>query len=142
VDIGGHPPIPWARKTVFHLGSFLTVFRVPNFRGRFEALNDIFWGFGAQVTTKCTYLGQSKVILLDYTFLTMYQVPQTEIICKSYAPGKFMYQLPPSGPTNLLEFHLPRLGFWILLMLKRDLEPHCNDHVLLNESSFHISSQR
>jgi hypothetical protein len=22
VDIGGHPPIPRARKTVFHLGSF------------------------------------------------------------------------------------------------------------------------
>jgi hypothetical protein len=50
VDIGGHPPIPLARKTVFHLGSFSTVFWVPNFWGRFEALNDVFWGFGAQVT--------------------------------------------------------------------------------------------
>jgi hypothetical protein len=48
VDIGGHPPIPQARKTVFHLGSFSVVFRVPNFWGRFEALNDIFWGFGVQ----------------------------------------------------------------------------------------------
>jgi hypothetical protein len=46
---GGHPPIPLARKTIFHLGSFSTVFRVPNFWGRFEALNDVFWGFGAQV---------------------------------------------------------------------------------------------
>jgi hypothetical protein len=26
VDIGGHPPIPLARKTVFHLGSFFLVF--------------------------------------------------------------------------------------------------------------------
>jgi hypothetical protein len=60
VDIGGHPPIPRARKIVFHLGSFSVVFRVPNFRGRFEALNDVFWGFGAQVTAKGTYLGQSK----------------------------------------------------------------------------------
>jgi hypothetical protein len=64
VDIGGHPPIPLARKTVFHLGSFSTVFRVPNFWGRFEALNDIFWGFGAQVTAKGTNLGQSKIVLL------------------------------------------------------------------------------
>jgi hypothetical protein len=47
VDIGGHPPIPLARKTVFHLGSFSTIFWVPNFWGRFEALNDIFWGFWA-----------------------------------------------------------------------------------------------
>jgi len=49
VDIGGHPPIPWAPKTFFHLGSFSAVFRVPNFWGRFEALNNAFWGFGAQM---------------------------------------------------------------------------------------------
>jgi hypothetical protein len=68
--------------------------------------------------------------------------PQTEIVCKSYAPGKLTYQLPPSGPTNLLAFHLPGLGFWILLMLKRPLEPHCNNHLLTDASSHHISSQR
>jgi hypothetical protein len=49
VDVGGHPPILLARKTIFHLGNFSAIFRVPNFRGHFEALNDIFWGFGAQV---------------------------------------------------------------------------------------------
>jgi hypothetical protein len=64
VDIGGHPPIPLAQKIVFHLGSFSTVFWVPNFWGHFEALNDIFWGFGAQVTLQGTNLGQSKIILL------------------------------------------------------------------------------
>jgi hypothetical protein len=64
VDIGGHPPIPWARKIVFHLGSFSTNFRVPNFWGRFEALNDVFWGFWAQVTSKGTTLGQLKIVLL------------------------------------------------------------------------------
>jgi len=52
VDIDGHPPIPQARKTIFHLGSFSTVFQVPNFRGHFEALNNIFWGFRAQVIAK------------------------------------------------------------------------------------------
>ena len=64
MDIGGHPPIPLARKTVFHLGSFSTVFRVPNFQGCFEALNDVFWGFGAQVISRGTNLGQSKNVLL------------------------------------------------------------------------------
>ena len=64
MDIDGHPPIPLARKTIFHLGSFSTVFRVPNFWGRFEALNDIFWGFGAQVIGNYTKLGLSKKILL------------------------------------------------------------------------------
>jgi hypothetical protein len=49
VDINGHAPIPLARKIVFHLGIFSAVFRVPNFWGHFEALNDVFWGFGAQV---------------------------------------------------------------------------------------------
>jgi hypothetical protein len=30
----------------------------------------------------------------------------------------------------------------LLLMLKRPLEPHCNNHLLANVSSHHISSQR
>jgi hypothetical protein len=42
VDIGGHPTIPLALITIFHLGSFSTIFRVLNFRGRFEALNNVF----------------------------------------------------------------------------------------------------
>jgi hypothetical protein len=41
VDIGGHPPIPLAQKTSFHLGSFSEKFWVPNFWGCFEALNDV-----------------------------------------------------------------------------------------------------
>jgi hypothetical protein len=65
VDIDGHPPIPRARKIVFHLGSCSVVFRVPNFWGCFEALNDVFWGFGTQLSTKGTYLGHSKVVLLN-----------------------------------------------------------------------------
>ena len=44
--------------------STLAVFQVPNFWGHFEALNDVFWGFGAQVIAKGTDLGQSKNILL------------------------------------------------------------------------------
>ena len=60
MDIGGHPPIPLARKIVFHLGSFSTVFQVPNFWGRFEALNDVFWGFGAEGDARDIALGHSK----------------------------------------------------------------------------------
>jgi hypothetical protein len=82
-----------------------------------------------------------KLYFSDISFQRAIE-PQTEIVCKSYAPGKLTYQLPPSGPTNLLDFHLPGLGFWILLMLKRPLEPHCNNHLLVNASSHHISSQR
>jgi hypothetical protein len=64
VDIGGHPPIPLTRKIVFHLGSFSIVFRVLNLWGRSESLNDVFWGFGAEVTTKGTNLGLSKFFVL------------------------------------------------------------------------------
>ena len=50
VDIGGHPPIPLGAPPLSlsffqfpaHL-LFLAVFRVLNFRSRFEALNDVFW---------------------------------------------------------------------------------------------------
>jgi hypothetical protein len=47
VDIGGHPPFPAGSKQLssnFDNLLFLAVFRVLNFRSRFEALNDVFWG--------------------------------------------------------------------------------------------------
>ena len=51
MDIGGHPPIPLGAPpfsiSVFqfrHSLLFLVVFRVLNFRSRFEALNDVFLG--------------------------------------------------------------------------------------------------
>jgi hypothetical protein len=46
VDIDGHPPIPLAQKIVFHLGRVSIVFRVANFWGHFEALNDVFGDLG------------------------------------------------------------------------------------------------
>jgi hypothetical protein len=52
-----------------------------------------------------------------FTFLKRYRAPQMEIICKSYTLKKLTYQLPPSGPTNLLAFHLVRLGFWMFRVL-------------------------
>jgi hypothetical protein len=47
VNIGGHPPFPACSKQISsNFGNllFLEVFRVLNFRSRFEALNDVFWG--------------------------------------------------------------------------------------------------
>jgi hypothetical protein len=46
VDIGGHPPFPTGSKQFSgNFGNllFLAVFRVLNFRSRFEALNDVFF---------------------------------------------------------------------------------------------------
>jgi hypothetical protein len=48
----------------------------------------------------------------------------------------------PNTP-KLLDFHLSGLGFSILFMLKMPLEPLCkHHHILVNECSCHISSQR
>ena len=46
MEIGGHSPIPLAQNNcpLWQFPSyFYTVFQVPNFRGCFEALNDVFW---------------------------------------------------------------------------------------------------
>ena len=59
-DLGGindHPPFHWL-KTVISYWHFLAVFRVPNFRGRFEAINDIFLGI------ICARRDSSSIILL------------------------------------------------------------------------------
>jgi hypothetical protein len=42
VDIGGHPPSPTGPKHVFGNFSNLLFLAVFNFRGHFEALNDVF----------------------------------------------------------------------------------------------------
>jgi hypothetical protein len=144
VDIGGHPPSPTGSKQFSgNFGNllFIPVFRVLNFRSRFDALNDIFWENEEQHGSSFDVY-HTKVVFLEYIFLTMYRAPQTEIVCKSYTPGKLTYQLPPSGPANLLSFHLPGLGFWILLMLKSPLKHHCNNYLLMDASIHHISSQR
>lgn len=55
VDVGGHPPThldphnclfqSFQFPKLHHSLLFLAVFRVLNFRSRFEALNDVFLGF-------------------------------------------------------------------------------------------------
>jgi hypothetical protein len=142
MDIGGHPPIPLAQNIVFHLGSFSTVFWVPNFWGRFEALNDIFLTFGAQEIAKFFGLGLVEMFSSRLDLSNELLCTPNEDRMQNLHPGKLTYQLPPSGPTNLLVFHLLGLGFWIFFMLKSPLEPHCKHHILVNDHSHHISSQR
>jgi len=79
MDIGGHPPFPTGSKQfsdIFGNLLFLAVFRVLNFWSRFEALNDVFWGM---------------LRLQNFIFPMRYYMPKTEIVCKSYDPGKLMY---------------------------------------------------
>jgi hypothetical protein len=76
-----------------------------------------------------------------------YHAPKTKIVCKSYDPGKLMYQLTPTGPTWILALHLLLLVFWMSMVLKFmfdvkiPLDPHSN-HLPVNECNHHISSQR
>jgi hypothetical protein len=64
-DLGGYPPIPIGVKQFIGNLLLLAVFQFLNFHGRFEALNVVFLGFGAHATSKGTFLGQSKIILID-----------------------------------------------------------------------------
>jgi hypothetical protein len=65
---------------------FLAVF---NFWGHFEALNDVFGKNGEKYGSSFDI--SSKMNLLDDTFPMGYHAPKTEIVCKSYDPGKLMY---------------------------------------------------
>jgi hypothetical protein len=100
VDIGGHPPFPTGSKQLssnFDNLLFLAVFRVLNFRIRFEALNDVFWGmlwWKNFIMKFCAI-----VVVLGYIFPMGYDTPKTEIVCKRYDPRKLMYELTQMGPT-------------------------------------------
>jgi hypothetical protein len=146
VDIGGHPPFPTGSKQFSgNFGNllFLAVFRVLNFQSRFEALNDVFWA---------SNLNKYEFVL-DLIFIVSSCSPRIDLSNDvSSAPNEDRMQklhpqevdvsTTPIGARKPFGFSSSGLGFWILLMLKRPLEPHCNNHLLANASSRHISSQR
>jgi hypothetical protein len=71
VDIGGHPPIPPLLLSVFqfpHSLLFLAVFRVLNFRSRFEALNDVFWENGGSQYKLWIFFSPKICISSDRSF--------------------------------------------------------------------------
>ena len=103
MEISGHPPIPLAKNNcpLWQFPSYFSaVFRVLKFCGRFEALNDVFWRFGAKWFTS-KFIWPTKVLNLRHTFPTSYQTPKSEIVCKSYDPGKLTVQLTTLGPQTL-----------------------------------------
>ena len=67
MEIDGHPPIPLAQNNcpLWQFPSyFSTVFQVPNLRGRYEALNDIFCRFEGQMDAIGMHLANQKVVKL------------------------------------------------------------------------------
>jgi hypothetical protein len=142
VDICFHPPIPLAQKKKFHLGSFLKVFWVSNIWGNFLGPKRCFLGIWGQRDYLRNYFGtiENRSSQLDLSN-GVSNTPNEDRMQK-IRPWEVDVSTTPIGPANLLAFHLPGLGFCILLMLKRNLEPHCNNHLLANVSICHISSQR
>ena len=105
MEISGHPPIPLAQNNypLWQFPSyFSTVFWVLNFRGRFEALNDVFWRFGAKFPLAS--FGWPKVVKPRQTFPTSYRMPKSEIVCKRYDPRKWTVQLTTLGLQTLWRF--------------------------------------
>jgi hypothetical protein len=88
VDIGGHPPFPTGSKQFSDNFGNLLFLAVFNFRGHFEALNDVFEKMGSNMEVSSIL---PPVNLLDDTFPTGYHAPEKEIVCKSYDLGKLMY---------------------------------------------------
>ena len=109
VDIGGHRPFPTSSKQFSGNFGFLLFLAGFNFRGHFEALNDVFGNIGSQYSIYFNI--EAKMNLLYDTFPMGYHMPKTEIVCKSYDPGKLMYRLTQTGPTLFLALHLLGLGF-------------------------------
>jgi hypothetical protein len=89
VDIDGHPSFPTSSKQIFGNFGNLLFLAVFHFWSRFEALNDAFWENGEKYGSSLNI--SPKINLLDDTFPMGYHTPKTEIVCKSYDPGKLMY---------------------------------------------------
>jgi len=137
VDMGGHPPILTYSKEYLGNLLFLAVFQFLNFWGHFEGLNEVFFAK--------TLFEPQKWISSSIPFQWAIVHPKWRSSAKVTPLGSWYTKytkLPKMESRKLLAFHLSGLGFWIFFMLKRHLEPHCNDHLLVNVSSRHISSQK
>jgi hypothetical protein len=61
---------------------------------------------------------------------------------KNLCPQEFDVSTTPIGARKPFGVSSSRVMVLIFFMLKMPLEPHCNRHLLANERSRHISSQR
>jgi hypothetical protein len=65
-----------------------------------------------------------------------------EIVCKSYTLREVDISTTPIGAHKPFGFSSSEVRVLDFPYVKRPLEPHCNNHILVNVSSCHISSQR
>jgi hypothetical protein len=117
VDIGGHPPIPTSAKQFVGNLLFLAFFRVLNFRGHFEGLNDIFSRSGTSIVSKGSYWAPKMKLHVD-TFPTSYCAPQTEIVCQSYTPVKLIHQTTQNEVHKIVGFSSSRVRVLDFLYVK------------------------
>ena len=64
MEIGGHPPIPLVENNcpLWQFPSYFSaIFRVLNFRGHFEALNDVFLEIRGQMVAIGMHLADQKL---------------------------------------------------------------------------------
>jgi len=118
VDISFHPPIPTRSKQSSENLLFLAFFRFLNFRGHFEGLNEVFSISSTSMIAE-GFGWAPKMNFINDTFSTSYCVPQTKIVCQSYAPEKFIHQTTQNGVHKTFGFSSSRVGVLDFLYVKK-----------------------
>jgi hypothetical protein len=121
IDLGGYrwPPTysNWL-KTISGNLLFLAVFRFLNFWGHFEGLNEVFSRSRTSMITEAFDWAPKMNLLID-TFPTSYRVPQTEIICQSYAPEKLIHQTTQNRVHKIVGFSSYRVRVLDFIYVKK-----------------------
>ena len=73
------------------------------------------------------------IVFLEGSIPTVYEGTQTEVIWKSYTPGKLTYKIPTTGLTKLLEFNL--LGSCLGYTIEKFIVQYLFNIVFLKELS-------
>jgi len=108
VDIDGDPSISTGLKQSSGNLLFLVVFRLLNFWGHFEGLNEVFSGSGTIKKDKGSD-GSPKMNILYDTFPKIHHAPRMEIICQSYAPRNLKHQTTKNGVHKTIDFSSSRV---------------------------------
>lgn len=123
IDPGGYrwpPTYATSSKTIISVWQFFTIFRVLNFRGHFEALNDIFWLRNGPSNNLRLSHGPIFVLYSSARpFQRSLERPKQRSYAKVMPPRSWNTNLPLRGPQKLLMFDLlgSCLGFLSLYHL-------------------------
>ena len=85
-------------STIYYFWQFSGLKLLEPFWGPKRRFFSIEW-LANMIPSRTQYLLLMDVVLEDI-FLTMYHARQTEVVCKSYNPGKLMYQVTQRGPHS------------------------------------------